>query len=109
MSDIATATDLPAGYSFDLDFGIFRSRISFVSDQELSFEVLTGSAAGTAMTVGYQVINLRPGLFVVTWQEPDNTTVVHVEDFAGGVVHANLTRADGSFLRLPGKILPAGS
>jgi MoaF-like len=32
-------------------------------------------------TVDYRVINLRPGLFVVAWQEPMGT-VVQVEDFA---------------------------
>ncbi|BCY11618.1 hypothetical protein [Actinoplanes sp. L3-i22] len=105
MSDLANAIEIPAGHTFDIDFQIFRSRITFGSASRLTFEILGGNAGGLAQTVDFQVVVLRPGLFAVTWQEPDNTTVVHLEDFAEGQVHASITQPDGKFLRLSGKII----
>jgi phenolic acid decarboxylase len=105
MTNPANATQLPVGLSFDIDFRIFQSRVTFESEKQLTFEILTGSAAGLRQTLDYQVIVLRPGLFAVSWQEPDNTTVVHVEDFAESQVHANITQPDGTFLRLSGEII----
>ena len=105
MTDLATATLIPAGHTFDIDFHAFRTRITFDSAEKLTFAVLSGPAAGVGQTLGYQVVVLRPGLFAVTWQEPDHTTVVHIEDFTEGQVHANITRPDGSFLRLTGQII----
>jgi hypothetical protein len=105
MSNLANATEIPVGHTFDIDFTIFRSRITFVAPEQLTFEVLTGNAAGLSRTVAYQVAVLRPGLFAVSWQEPDTTTVVHLEDFAEGRVHAHLTQPGGVFLRLTGEII----
>jgi phenolic acid decarboxylase len=104
MTDPAGATEIPVGHSFDIDFQIFQTRITFVSPTQLRFEVLTGNAAGLALTVDYRVVVLRPGLFAVSWQEPNNTTVVHIEDFTEGSVHAHITQPDGAFLRLSGRI-----
>ncbi|WP_433365014.1 MoaF-related domain-containing protein [Actinoplanes sp. CA-142083] len=104
MNTPANATQIPVGHSFDIDFQIFQTRITFASPTQLTFKVLTGSAAGPAQTVEYRVVVLRPGLFAVSWQEPDNTTVVHLEDLAEGQVHAHITQPDGKFLRLSGKI-----
>lgn len=75
-----------------------------MSATKLAFEILDGNAAGLAQSVEYRVVVLRPGLFAVSWQEPNNTTVVHLEDFAEGQVHAHITQPDGKFLRLSGKI-----
>jgi hypothetical protein len=57
-----------------------------------------------AEIVDYQAILLRPGLFPVSWQEVSKNTVVHVEDLAQGIVHAHITLADGTFLRMSGPI-----
>jgi hypothetical protein len=40
----------------------------------------------------------------VSWVEASGATVVHVEDFARGVVHSYATLPDGSFLRMQGPI-----
>jgi hypothetical protein len=39
---------------------------------------------------------------MVSWQEADKTTVVHVEDFKNGIVHTNVTGPNGIFLRRSG-------
>lgn len=105
MTNPAIATQIPVGLSFSIDFQIFQSRVTFESEKQLMFEILTGSAAGLTQTIDYQAITLRPGLFAVSWQEPSNATVVHIEDFSAGQVHANITQPDGTFLRLSGEII----
>ena len=103
-TSIANATMLPVGHVFDIEFPQFTPRIRFDSASELTFEIVDGPFAGMKDTVRYEVVNLRPGLFVVTWQEKTKATVVHVEDFAQGVVHTHITNADGTFLRMSGAI-----
>ncbi len=101
---ITTATELPVGHIFEIAFGPFTPRLTFLSASELQFEIIAGAYLGMKEIVQYQVINLRPGLFVVSWQEKSKTTVVHIEDFTQGKVHAHITSPDGSFSRLTGDI-----
>lgn len=102
---VETATLFPVGHVFDIEFPQFTPRIKIASESELSFEILSGLNAGFKETVVYQVLNIRPGLFIVSWQEKSKATVVHIEDFAQGFVHTNITLADGTLLRMNGKIL----
>jgi hypothetical protein len=104
MSTPATATEIPVGHTFEIDFGLLKPRVTFLSTTHLRFEILEGEYAGLTETVEYEVVPLRPGLFVVSWQEKSKTTVVHVEDFAEGVVHTHITFPDDSFVRLSGPI-----
>jgi hypothetical protein len=103
---ITDATEIPIGCAFEVAYPMFRSRITFVSKSQLNFNIFEGPYAGTTETVEYQVINLRPGLFVVTWQEHSKGTVVQVDDFAEGKVHANITLPDdaSAFVRMTGVI-----
>ncbi|MDE4586732.1 MoaF-related domain-containing protein [Sinorhizobium meliloti] len=50
----------------------------------------------------YQATFIRPGVFIVTWQEADGITVTHVEDFENDTVHAAITLPDQKFLTLTG-------
>lgn len=104
MTTLATATQIPTGHSFEITYDAFRPRLTFISDTQLEFEILSGFGEGMTETVDYQAILLRPGLFAVSWQEKSNNTVVHVEDFAKGTVHAHITLADGTFMRMSGPI-----
>jgi hypothetical protein len=49
------------------------------------------TAEGDSETVQIAVTPIRPGVFLICWQEADKTTVVHVEDFENGIVHTNIT------------------
>jgi hypothetical protein len=55
-------------------------------------------------TVKIAVSRIRAGAFAVSWVEASGATVVHVEDFARGVVHSYATLPDSSFLRMQGPI-----
>lgn len=50
----------------------------------------------------YRAVAIRPQVFFVTWKEADGTTVTHIEDFAEGIVHTNITQPDLTFLNLSG-------
>ena len=45
-----------------------------------------------------------PGVYMVYWTEKDNTHVVHIEDYGGGVAYTNITAPNGSFTNLRGKL-----
>jgi hypothetical protein len=78
---ITEATEIPVGFVFEVAYPMFVARTTFLSRSELNFNILEGPYAGTTETVDYQVINLRPGLFVVSWQEQSKATLVQIEDF----------------------------
>jgi MoaF-like len=104
-SPMTDATEIPEGYAFEVEYPMFAARIAFVSRSQLNLNVIEGGYAGYTETVDYQVINLRPGLFVVSWQE-QRGTVVQVDDFANRKVYGHITLADdaGAFVRMAGAI-----
>jgi hypothetical protein len=63
-----------------------------------------GPFKGISETVQISVTPIRPGVFMISWQEADKTTVVHVEDFENGIVHTNVTEPNGAFLRRSGTL-----
>ncbi len=63
-----------------------------------------GPFKGTAETVQIAVTPIRPGIFLISWQEKDKTTVVHVEDYKNGIVHTNITGRSGAFIHRSGTL-----
>ena len=57
---------------------------------------------GESETVTIAVESIRDGLFLVTWQEADKTTVVHLEDYKTDTIITNITGPDLSFSRFHG-------
>lgn len=104
MSQLARATEFPVGAVFDILFPQFTPRLTILSSTELEFEIIAGAYFGMKERVLYQAVMLRPGLFMVTWQEKSNTTVVHLEDFARRKAHTNVTFSDSRFVRMTGDI-----
>jgi len=43
---------------------------------------------------------------VISWQEADGSTVVHIDDFETGCSLAFFTTPDGQFFRLEGNLRP---
>jgi hypothetical protein len=52
---------------------------------------------GDPETVTIAVDPVRDMLFLVTWQESDKTTVVHLEDYRDNKIATHITSPDGSF------------
>ena len=93
------AIEYPVGLVFDVAFEAFRVRLTTLPGSELRFHIPEGPYARTE-TVKIAATLVRPGLFIVSWVESSGATVVHVEDFAQGVLHSHATLPDGTFLRM---------
>lgn len=93
------------GHQFFANFGDNSYLLDFKSEDTMDFKVLKG--IGKNQTVKVKRTEIRPNVYMVTWQEADKTTVTHVEDFGAGVVYTNITMPDFTFLNLKGTLLPA--
>ena len=102
-ASIATATVYPIGISFDVQFDAFSVRLTTLPNQELRFTIPDGPYARSE-TVQIATNMIRPGVFLVSWVESSGATVVHVEDFAQGILHSHATLPDGTFLRMQAPI-----
>lgn len=101
----SAATFPAAGHVYRVDFGGGNAfDIAFRSGQEMTFTKLQEPRKGMVETIHFSHQRLRDGLYMVYWQEADQTTVVHVEDFAEGIVYSNITGPDGSFFNGSSKL-----
>ena len=83
-----------------------RKRLRRADGRALAYEITRGAMTGNAATVGFEWRQLSGPSFVISWQEADGSTVVHVDDFEGGSSLAFFTTPDGQFHRLEGKLRP---
>jgi glyoxylase-like metal-dependent hydrolase (beta-lactamase superfamily II) len=89
--------DFGGEYVFELDFADHRT---------MTFRGLRPREGGRPMTdtVRYTAVEIARGVYMVCWTETDNTHVVHIEDYASGVVYTNIAASDGSFTNLKGTL-----
>jgi hypothetical protein len=92
------------GKSVVANFGDLAFRLDFTTDGHMTFTGITEPYVGVTETVAYTAVEVRPDVFMVHWQEKDKTTVVHIEDFAKGILYSNISRPDGSFWNLSGSL-----
>jgi hypothetical protein len=87
----------------------FRTQLYFASATSLTYTgVRADGSLGGSETVVIRTEPIADMIFLVTWQEADKTTVVHVEDFARKVILTNITEPSlafsqwrGTFVQLP--------
>jgi hypothetical protein len=72
----------PVGHRYFVDFRDFQVELDFTSESSLTYYNLdkNGNKVGSE-TVTIKVEPITEGIFLVTWQESDKTTVVHIEDY----------------------------
>jgi len=93
------------GHRYLVDFQAFRVELHFESMKSLTFAgVGQDGSRGDPSTVKITVEPIRDQMFLVTWQESDNTTVVHLEDYKEMTIITNITGSDGSFSKFRGKM-----
>ncbi|MDZ5648076.1 MoaF-related domain-containing protein [Nitrospirillum sp. BR 11828] len=106
-------TPFPAvGHYYLVTFTTFRVELHFTSITSLTYTVIgPDGSRGQSETVTIKVEELRDDQFLVTWQEADKTTVVHVEDYARHTIVTNITNPDltfvqdhGTFVQVPGPV-----
>jgi hypothetical protein len=87
------ASAFPAvGHRYLVDFVAFRVELQFTSDTSLTyFNVDANGKIVGQETVTIKVEPITDQIFLVTWQESDNTTVVHVEDYERHTIVTNIT------------------
>ena len=71
----------------------------------ITVEFLSGDLTGTVMDVPFQWHALADGSFLISWQESDNNTVVHCDNFSTGRSYAYYTTMAGDFYVMEGTIV----
>ena len=91
------------GHRYLVDFKEFRVELHFASITSLTYTgVAPDGSLGASETVTITVEPIRDHLFLVTWQEADKTTVVHLEDYKHDTIITNITDPDGTFSKYHG-------
>ncbi|MFO1400086.1 MAG: hypothetical protein U1F30_02540 [Steroidobacteraceae bacterium] len=92
----------PIGHTLSFQVGPMTIEHEILSESRFNARHVAGPMAGTAETMSYSAALLRPGLFLVAWQEADQSTVVHIEDFESGTVRVALTTTERTFMQFAG-------
>ena len=92
------------GHVYEANFGSWVHHLHFESETVMTLSIAEGPFAGTSETVQIAVTPIRPGVFLISWQEADKTTVIHLEDFENGIVHTNIIKSRGGFIRRSGTL-----
>ena len=91
------------GHRYLVNFQAFRMELYFASETSLTYTgVRADGSHGDSETVAITVEPIRDGLFLVTWQESDKTTVVHLEDYKNLAIITNITSPDLRFSKFHG-------
>ncbi|SRR5260370_27432760 len=93
------------GHRYLVDFTSFRVELYFQSESSLTYtSVKQDGSHGGSETVSITVELIRDQLFLVTWQESDKTTVVHLEDYKENTITTNITDPNGTFSKFHGRM-----
>lgn len=91
------------GHRYRVDFQAFRVDLFFSSETSLTYTNLDENDQPVGSeTVAIKVEPVREHLFLVTWQESDKTTVVHIEDYEKNTIVTNITDPDLTFSQYHG-------
>lgn len=86
------------GHRYLVDFKAFRVELDFSSATSMTYYNLDAEDHRIGQeTVTIKVEPITDGIFLVTWQESDKTTVVHVEDYVRHRIVTNIINPDLTF------------
>jgi hypothetical protein len=89
---------LGAGHKYLVDFQVMKVTLNFTSDTSLTYVVLNpDNSPGETQAVTITTEEIAPDVFLVTWIESDNTTVVHIEDYGHNTIITNITTPAPNF------------
>ncbi|MEN5238173.1 MULTISPECIES: MoaF-related domain-containing protein [Pseudomonas] len=100
-------TPLPtfAGRSFHVEYeGLGAHNIYSADARSVRYAIVSGPYAGASGEAACQWRQIAEGVYVISWQEADGATVVHVDDFATGHSQAFFTATDLTFHRMQGPL-----
>jgi len=67
-------------------------------------EIIAGDDIGFSDTVEYQAVAVRDVMMILSWQEHNGSTIVHVLDLSSCTAYTAVTSAKRGFMRLTGRI-----
>jgi hypothetical protein len=80
------------GHRYRVDFGDFRVELHFISETSMTYAGIGDDGKpGDPVPVTISIRPIRDQLFLVTWQEEDFTTVVHLEDYKENTIVTHIT------------------
>ncbi len=74
----------------------------------LTLTEIRGPKAGNKLLLPVKIVELRPKLFMVTWQEPNMETVTEIEDYENRFLYANITSPKDKFFTLKAELKTVG-
>ena len=97
------------GKQYLFDFGKeAKYQLAFKSERELEVTVVADRyfKPGTLNHFEIQISEIRPLVYMITWEEPESgNTVTHVDDFENHVAYTNITNMPAkAFWHLKGTI-----
>lgn len=94
-----------AGRAFRIDYdGLSAHNVYAADGQSVRYAIVSGPYAGVSGESPCQWRQLADGVYVISWQETNGATVMHIDDFAGGQSMAFFTATDLSFHRMQGPL-----
>jgi hypothetical protein len=100
-----STTHFPAaGHVYEANFGSWVFHLHFHSETVMTLTNAKCPFKGTSETVQISVMPIRPGVFLICWQEADKTMVVHIDDFENGIVYTRVTEPNGVFIHNSGTL-----
>lgn len=94
-----------AGRGFRVDYdGLSAHNIYATDGQSVRYAIVSGPYAGASGESPCQWREIADGVYVISWQEANGATVVHIDDFSGGTSMAFFTATDLSFHRMQGPL-----
>jgi len=95
-----------SGRTFLVDYGELAATNAYSADgKALTYEITSGPFAGATATVEFEWTQVGDGIYVISWQEADGATVVHVDDFSLGSSLSFFTTSTAQFYRLSGTLI----
>jgi hypothetical protein len=93
--------DPTPGRTYEIDLGGPTTRVRLDSASRLT---ILHKSAGARDLSRLPVTHLKPQMVMITWQEADRTTHVHVYDFESSEAHAVVSYADRRVYRAKGTV-----
>jgi hypothetical protein len=93
------------GHLFKADFGEKAFTLYYENNDTLVLTAVKGPEAGRIQRLQVSIVELRPKLFMVNWQEANKLTVTEIEDYDNNVVYANMTTPSDNFVPAKGKLI----
>ncbi len=92
------------GRLFEADFGEKAYTLLYENNKKLTLTEVKGPNVGKVQDLSVTIVELRPNLFMVNWQETNKLTVTDIEDYENGVVYANMTTPNDNFISIKGTL-----